>query len=119
MRGLWRAIKRTLTKIILKVFTWILLLLLIAFSALFKVSLSIFRLAAFPCGIIAVVAACFYYFESGLCREFYLLIAGIPIGIAAYFMLPKVSPILASARKRLSYYAHERVFVRSPVKYTM
>lgn len=119
MRSLWRSFKRIASKILLKCLTWVFLIFLVVFSAIFKIALSIFRLAAFPCGIIAVVAACFYYFEAGLCREFYLLVIGIFAGTAAYFVLPKVLPFLDSLKERVTYQAYERVFVRSPVKYTM
>lgn len=119
MYSLWRSIKRIMSKIILKCLTWILLIFLTVFSSVFKIALFIFRRTAFPCGIIAVVAAFYYYFESGLCREFYWLVTGIFVGIVAYFTLPKATPLLDSLKERVTYCAYEPIFVRSPVKYTM
>ena len=113
MRSLWRSFKRVTSKIILKCLTWIFLIFLVVFSAVFKIALLIFRLAAFPCGVIAVVAACFYYFEASLCREFYWLVIGIFAGTIAYFVLPKALPYLDSLKERVTYQAYERIFVRS------
>ena len=119
MYSLWRRIKRVMAKILLKILTWAFLIVLVLFTTLLNIFLRVFRLAAFPCGIIAAVAACFYYCEAGLCQEFYWLAIGILTGTAAYFVLPKSLPLLDSLKERVTYHAYERIFIRSPVKYTM
>ena len=119
MYAVWKAVNRTVPKVLMKILALAALIALTIFTVLFKIFLFLFRFAALPCGAIGVIAAIFYYFESGLCREFYWIVAGVVATAAAYFSFPLIPPALDALKDYLKDYVAEPLFIRSPVKYTM
>lgn len=119
MYAIFKTVNRTLTKITMKILAAVLLVLLAVFTAFFKAFVFLFRLVALPLCTIGVIAAGYFYFNSGFCTEFYWIVAGVVVAAAAYFTFPLIPPVLDYMKDCLKDYVTEPLFIRSPVKYTM